>query len=118
MTLAEHPYIRSLPTIDDLSTHLPVFWPGGFAHQFPYWSDLTGDFGHARFVTIFIQKILHIWAGTDMQPITDQHVRWAISIVWTRAAGVDGDSCLLPIFDLLNHHHADTSNVEWVCLHS
>ena len=32
-----------------------------------------------------------------------------------RAASVDGDSCLLPIFDLLNHHHDDTSNVQWVC---
>ena len=35
--------------------------------------------------------------------------------IFSRAANVDGDSCLLPIFDLLNHHHEDTSNVQWVC---
>ena len=35
-------------------------------------------------------------------------------LAFSRAANVDGDSCLLPIFDLLNHHHADTMNVQWV----
>ena len=84
MTPADHPYIKSLPTVEDLSTHLPVFWPDGFARQFPDWLDLRGDFDLADFATIVIHKIFHIWEDTDLPPITVEHVKWAISIVWTR----------------------------------
>ena len=84
MTPADHPYIKSLPNVEDLSTHLPVFWPDGFARQFPDWLDLRGDFDLADFATIVIHKIFHIWEDTDLPPITVEQVKWAISIVWTR----------------------------------
>ena len=84
LTPADHPYIQSLPTVEDLSTHLPVFWPDGFARQFPDWLDLRGSFDLADFATIVIHKIFHIWEDTDLPPITVEHVKWAISIVWTR----------------------------------
>ena len=84
LTPADHPYIKSLPTVEDLSTHLPVFWPDGFARQFPDWLDLRGSFDLADFATIVIHKIFHIWEDTDLPLITVEQVKWAISIVWTR----------------------------------
>ena len=95
LTPADHPYIKSLPTVEDLSTHLPVFWPDGFARQFPDWLDLRGDFDLADFATIVIHKIFHIWEDTDLPPITVEHVKWAISIVWTR---LDHIPCKLMIY--------------------
>ena len=92
LTPSDHPYIRSLPTLEDLSTHLPVFWPDGFSRQFPEW--FTGGWVErkflreksqfASFTTILIHKILHIWKDTDMPPVTFEDVKWAITIVWTR----------------------------------
>jgi len=121
LTPSDHPYIRSLPTLEDLSTHLPVFWPDGFSRQFPEW--FTGGWVErkflreksqfASFTTILIHKILHIWKDTDMPPVTFEDVKWAITIVWTRSVDVHGETCLLPIFDQLNHQHGDTANVQW-----